>query len=216
MKAVIFIITAIVSYLIGSLNFAIIVSHDLDKDDVRKHGSKNAGLTNVLRTYGKHEAFLTFLGDFLKGIFTTALTKIVFSVLGFSDIAHTAMYFSMLFTVMGHSYPIYFKFKGGKGILTSAACLLVIDWRIFLIIISVFAGLVLITRIVSLASIAAAITAGITATYFGFTGSEKHPVINTILIIAIVIFVIIKHRENIKRLINGTENKLSFGKKKQG
>lgn len=216
MNLIILILIAVCCYLLGSLNFAIIVSNDLNKDDVRNHGSKNAGLTNMLRTYGKHEAFLTFIGDFLKGLVPILIVKYSLPFLGLSEFLLPILYFSMLFIILGHSFPVYYGFKGGKGILTSAACLLAIDWRIFVIIISVFIICLLISKIVSLSSILGAVAAGISGTFFIFKDITKYPILSTLILISVVIFVIVRHKENIKRLIRGTENKLSIGNKKQG
>jgi glycerol-3-phosphate acyltransferase PlsY len=216
MNLIILILIAVCCYLLGSLNFAIIVSNDLNKDDVRNHGSKNAGLTNMLRTYGKHEAFLTFLGDFLKGIIPIFIVRLCLPYFGLSEFLLPVLYFSMLFIILGHSFPVYFKFKGGKGILTSAACLLAIDWRIFAIIISLFLISLLLSKIVSLSSIVGAVAAGVSGTFFIFHDNTNYPVLSCFELIFIVIFVIARHKENIKRLIRGTENKLSIGNKKQG
>lgn len=214
MNLIILILIAVCCYLLGSLNFAIIVSNDLNKDDVRNHGSKNAGLTNMLRTYGKHEAFLTFIGDFLKGLVPILIIKYSLPYSGLSEFLLPILYFSMFFIILGHSFPLYYGFKGGKGILTSAACLLAIDWRIFAIIISLFLVCLLLSKIVSLSSIVGAVAAGVSGTYFIFKDNSKYPVLSCLLLISIVIFVILRHKENIKRLIKGTENKLSVGKKK--
>lgn len=211
METVCFFIIAVISYLVGSLNFAIIVSK-YRNDDVRNHGSKNAGLTNMLRTYGKHAAYLTFVGDFTKGILSIGVAKILCDLFSLSALSGVAGCFAMFFTIMGHMFPVYFSFKGGKGILSSAACLLMIDYRVFLIIISIFLVLVITTRMVSLSSIVAAVAAGISNAFFCFYDKKEYAVVQTVIIAIIAVSVILKHRTNIVRILNGTENKLSFKK----
>ena len=189
----------VLGYLIGSLNFAIIYSK-LKKDDIRNYGSKNAGATNVLRTYGKVPALIVFLLDILKGVVAVLIVRSVFNGEIFECI-------TALGAVLGHNFPVYYKFSGGKGVSTSFAVLCVLHYQVALVALLVFIITVLISRYVSLSSILASVGAVIAAAllydfgvFFYFT-----------LIIAVLC--IIRHHANISRLLKGTENKL--GKKKE-
>lgn len=189
----------VLGYLIGSLNFAIIYSK-LKKDDIRNHGSKNAGATNVLRTYGKVPALIVFLLDILKGVIAVLIVRSVFD----GEIYECT---AALGAVLGHNFPVYYKFSGGKGVSTSFAVLCVLHYEVALIALLVFVITVLISRYVSLSSILASVGAVIASVvlydfgvFFYFT-----------LIIAVLC--IIRHHANISRLLKGTENKL--GKKKE-
>ena len=189
----------VLGYLIGSLNFAIIYSK-LRKDDIRNHGSKNAGATNVLRTYGKFPALIVFLLDILKGVIAVLIVRSVFD----GEIYECT---AALGAVLGHNFPVYYKFSGGKGVSTSFAVLCVLHYQVALVALLVFVITVLISRYVSLSSILASVGAVIAAVvlydfgvFFCFT-----------LIIAVLC--IIRHHANISRLLKGTENKL--GKKKE-
>ena len=122
-------ITALIAYLLGSISFAIIVSKVYAHDDVRKYGSKNAGMTNILRTYGKLPAFFTLLGDFLKGVLAVVIGRWIFSAMGIT--AFDAGYVAGFFALLGHLYPVYFGFKGGKGVLTSLGIILVVNYGSF-------------------------------------------------------------------------------------
>ena len=214
---------AVVSYLLGSLNFAIIVTRIMTGKDIRNYGSGNAGMTNVLRTVGKPAAVLTAVGDLGKGILSALVGEWVFSLavdgLVPNGIVYAflngGMYVGIIFALLGHLFPLYYGFKGGKGILVCGGAILIMDWRVFLTILALFVIFFLITRIVSVGSIAATIGyPTFTCIYQcidkAFTPTEI--VVNTLLATAVAVVVIIMHRENIKRLINGTENR--FGKKK--
>ncbi|MBQ1928264.1 MAG: glycerol-3-phosphate 1-O-acyltransferase PlsY [Clostridia bacterium] len=222
-------ILAAVSYLIGSISFAVIFTNYYAHTDIREHGSGNAGMTNVLRTVGKKPAIFTFICDFLKGVVACLLGKYamlpILSAILNTDLTSVInpLYFAYLaglFCIIGHIYPLYFSFKGGKGVATTAGIFLVLDWRVFLIAIALFLVLVLITRTVSIGSIAAAIAIPILTaifsdktTEYSFTlfGLPQHIII-TIFAVIFAVIVIAKHKENIVRIIHGEEKK--FGKKK--
>ena len=186
-------------YLFGSLNFAIIYSK-LRGDDIRNHGSKNAGATNVLRVYGKAAALLVFLLDVSKGVISVLLVRAVFS----AELLECA---AALGAVLGHNFPIYYKFSGGKGVATSFAVLLILHWEIALIALAAFIITVLISRFVSLSSIVASV-ASVVASFVFYNISEF-----SMLCLFIGVLCVIRHKTNITRLINGTENKL--GKKRE-
>ena len=216
-------LTAVLSYLLGSCNSAIIVVKLLKHEDIREHGSKNAGLTNTLRCYGKFPALLTLIGDLAKGIIAAFISiKLADLMLG-ADFENyyviderTVGYVSGLFSILGHIFPLYYGFKGGKGVLVSCSILLVIDPVTFCIVIPFFIIVVAISRYVSLGSIlAAAVYPVITFCVHMFIyniGTERS-LIHTGLVICTSALLIYMHRSNIQRLRNGTENK--FGSKKK-
>lgn len=207
-----FALTIITSYLIGSINSAIIVTRVIAKKDIRDMGSGNAGLTNVLRTVGKLPALFTLMGDVLKGVIAVIIGKILFSLIGnvggAEDLAMIGGYISGFFAMIGHVFPIYYRFKGGKGILVSVSILLVIDPLVGLILIALFAVLVTATRMVSVGSIAAAFSYPIATYIVHAIKGRENALVEAILAGCIGAVVVFMHRHNIKRIINGTENKL--------
>ena len=190
------------SYLAGCCNGAIITSFLFYHDDIRKHGSHNAGLTNFYRVYGGKFAVCVILIDMLKAFVAVKLGSIVFGE--YLGLRLEGEYFSALFCVIGHIFPAFYSFKGGKGILCSGTLLLLLDWRIALVCWSLFAVLWLTTRYVSLGSVAAAVSLPFT-TYFVF-----HNTACTVLGTCISLLVLWAHRSNIKRLLSGTESKFHF------
>lgn len=208
-------VTAIVSYLFGSLNSAIIVCRVLKHDDIRKYGSKSAGLTNVLRTYGKVAALLTLLCDLVKGIIAVIAARLIVTdilgVLFFGDDLFIG-YIAGICVVLGHVFPLYYGFKGGKGVLTTCATMLAVDPIPTLLCLAVFIILVSITKYVSLGSIVSAIA---NPFFTGFTQILREYdgiVINVIFAAAFSVLIVYKHKSNIIRLKNHEENKLSFKK----
>ena len=191
----------IVPYLIGSFNPAITFSKLFYKEDIRSHGSGNAGATNILRTYGPKMAGLIFAIDFLKAALAVAFGTLVF-------MRHMGGAIAAIFVVMGHLFPVFYKFKGGKGVACTAACILCLSPYAFLILLPLFIVLVAMTRYISLGSISCAFLFPILTKAFGARG-----LISASAVI-IAILVIYMHRENIKRLLNRTESKVSFKKKK--
>ena len=212
---VLYIIVAIMAYLIGSVNFSIIISKKMAGFDVREKGSGNAGTTNVLRTVGKKAAALTLLCDILKGIVPVLLAILIGTVANKLNANIRVDYLAQvagIATVIGHTFPIFFKFKGGKGVASSLGLILIINWQIGLICL-VFALLVMaVTRMVSLGSITAAILFAILI-LFGVS-SQFYIVAGNYIVFGIVLaaVVIFNHRSNIKRILEGTENKLSLKK----
>lgn len=207
-------IIAILSYLLGSLNFGVILSNTVKKEDVRESGSGNAGTTNMLRTYGKTLGLLTIAGDILK---VMVAIWIAFKIMDVEELKVTLdnasdypqvvlKSFAGLFAVLGHIFPCFFKFKGGKGVATSGGMVIMIDWRIALILLVIFALTILITKYVSLGSILMAVF------YPVFIGIFYKDIILVLIATVFTIIVVVAHRENVKRLINHTENKI--GQKK--
>ena len=133
------ILCSLAAYLIGSCNSSIIVVRMWKKEDIRNFGSKNAGLTNTLRCFGKGPALLTLLSDLLKGSLTILIIRIIVSWCGYENDTMTVGYIAGFMVMLGHIFPVYYGFKGGKGVLVGVSVFLVIDWRVFCILIGVFA-----------------------------------------------------------------------------
>ena len=195
-------LVAVLSYLLGCINGAIATSHIFYHDDVRRHGSGNAGLTNFYRNYGAKCAPMVIAFDMLKAVGAVLLGNYFLGyLLGWGA---AGKYFGALFCVIGHMFQVFYGFKGGKGILCSGTLLLLLDWRIALVGWGAFVVLWLTTRYVSLGSVsAAAVFPVMTHVVFG----DAFATAFSVLIAALVLFA---HRENIKRLLNGTENKFRF------
>lgn len=219
------IMTAAVAYLFGSISFAVIFTKMSSKKDIREMGSGNAGFTNVLRTVGVVPAVFTLLFDFLKGVIAGFFGRWLFSMIETSDTALSEEliiyggFIGGIFAIIGHMYPVYFGFKGGKGIVTAAAMMAVTDWRVFLLIVGTFLLVFFISKIISLASITCAALYGVytfaisyfveySYGYFPF----RYVLITSLLALFLGIFVIIKHKENIKRLLKGEEKKITAKK----
>lgn len=201
----VYVLVALVAYLIGSINFAIIFSKKFAGFDVREKGSKNAGTTNVLRTVGKGAAALTLICDILKGVVSVLLAMLAAKIWQGTDI-EILKYLAGLFAIIGHTFPVYYGFKGGKGVATALGVLLIVNPQIGIICLSFALIIMIATRWVSLGSILAATLFPILTIFMVDNIGAK---IISILIGALVIF---NHRSNIARLKNGTESKLSFKK----
>lgn len=205
----IYIIMAVIAYAIGSVNFSIIFSKKFAGFDVREKGSGNAGTTNMLRSVGKGLAALTLICDILKGVVSILIA------IGIGKIAkdikpEIVVQVAGIFAIIGHTFPVYFGFKGGKGVATSLGILLLTNWQIGLICMVFALVLMILTRMVSLGSIMAAVlfpilTIFITDNYI----VEGNYIIFGIIMALIVIF---NHRANIKRIYKGEENRVGFKK----
>lgn len=201
-------VVALVSYLLGSVSFAVIVSRIGAKDDVRNHGSGNAGMTNILRSYGKKMAAFTAIGDFGKGVIAVALGRIIFSLAGIQGI--DAGYIAGLFVILGHLYPLFFGFKGGKGVLTSLGAAVIVSPIPFLVIAGIAIPTVFAVKIVSLISIIGFALYPVVVVAVDLLLDK--PLWGELLFSLIVSSLgIWKHRSNIQRLRAGTEYK--FGQK---
>ncbi len=194
------------SYLIGKYHHM----------DIRQYGSGNAGTTNALRTLGKKAGAMTLIGDMLKCVIAILVVDAVFKN-QYGDILPLLGMYTAAGCVLGHNFPIYLKFRGGKGIAASAGMLLALDWRVFLICAVIFIGLVAVTRYVSLGSMAAYVGALICFIAFGVAGSygmdPSHVVEMNVIMALMTALAIYRHRANISRLMNGTENKLGAKKR---
>jgi len=207
-----YIIIAIIAYLIGSINFSVIISKRMAGFDVREKGSGNAGTTNMLRSIGVKAAAITLLCDILKGVVVILIAILIGNIVDGLDDA-LLVQLAGIFVIIGHTFPIFFGFKGGKGIATSLGVLLMINWQIGLICLVFALILMAITRMVSVGSIAAAILFPVLVVFIG--QNYIVPVNNwsyLIFSIIIAILVLFNHRENLKRIFTGKENKISFKK----
>ena len=210
-----YIVVAILSYLIGSINFSIIISKKVAGFDVREKGSGNAGTTNMLRTVGKKAALITLVCDILKGVISILLALLIGKIAKEANNSILVQIAGIL-VIIGHTFPIFFKFKGGKGVATAVGVLLTTNWQIGLICLIFGLVLIALTRMVSLGSITAAILFPILVLFIktnkyncDIVGQKGNYFIYSLIIAVMVVF---NHRENVKRLLSGTENKLSFKK----
>ena len=205
-----YIIIAIIAYAIGSINFSVLFSRKFAGFDVREKGSGNAGTTNMLRTVGKRAALLTLICDILKGIVSILIALLIGRIVEQVDKA-LLVQIAALCVVLGHTFPIFFEFKGGKGIATSLGILLIINWQIGLICLIFALALIALTQMVSAGTVSAAILFPILSLFIGkefFIVDGNYFVFSLIL----ALFVIFNHRKNIKRILDGNENKISFKK----
>ena len=224
--------TAILAYLLGSLNPAIIITHFKTGKDIRTMGSGNAGFTNVLRSVGVGPAVATIICDYLKGILAVLLGWWIFANLTVTndvspiEYEHYGRYLAGMCVIIGHSFPIYYKFKDGKSVVTANALMLVVDWRVFLITTATFLIIALITKLISLGSTMGAALYPIytlLGTYFFEylpklgTPDElrfRFVMISTACALAVGAMIILRYTENLKRLANGEEKRIKAKKSK--
>lgn len=203
----------IIAYLLGSINFAVIFANIFLKKDVRELGSGNAGTTNVMRTAGFLPGALTFICDVLKGFAACFIGKAIF-IYAYPDTLPWiyVAYMCGVACMLGHVFPIFFRFKGGKGVATSVGIFAVCCPIAIVIGLTVFALMTLITRIVSLSSLVATVT--VISLSIVFYNSEANIVLPALLSITMGLIVFLKHKDNIKRLAKGEEKKISVRRKK--
>jgi len=206
---VLYVIMAIIAYAIGSISFSVIISRKMAGFDVREKGSGNAGSTNMLRSVGKKAALLTLICDILKGV-VAVLIAVLIGKLNPNVNGAILVQVAAFFVVVGHTFPIFFEFRGGKGVATSLGVILLLNWKIGLICLIFALVLMALTRMVSLGSITAAILFPVLTLFI----NECYLVEGNYVIFGVIMaaFIAYNHRSNIKRLLNGTENKLSFKK----
>ena len=209
-----FALAVIVPYLLCGINSAIIVTKIKSGQDIRELGSGNAGLTNTLRTQGKAAAFCVLIGDILKGVLSIVVVHLVFKgIVGIDTYSHTdgwswVNYLAGIFAAIGHVFPVYYGFKGGKGVLVTFAAMLAINWIAGVVPFLIFAAVVAISRYVSLGSIVAAACYPFAVLVFSLLQGDSASWINFGLAACIGAMLIFMHRENIKRLVSHTEKKL--------
>jgi len=222
MFVLLMLITAIPAYLSGSLNGAIIASKVFFRKDIRDFGSGNPGLTNFYRTFGKSGVLLVILIDAIKtiapvifgGFLFAHFTDMVHAEVGplyrFMDITYFGQALAGFFVMLGHCFPLFYKFKGGKGVMAIGCIVIVIDWRLALISWAVFIIITLVTRYVSLGAMLGCIAFPVSMVLLHVGGLAD---LN--IIILCVILVIIRHIPNIKRLVKGEESKLKLKRSKE-
>lgn len=206
-----YVIIVIVSYLIGSINFSIIFSKKFAGFDIREKGSGNAGTTNMLRSVGKGVAALTLVCDILKGVVSILIALLIKHIAKADDsVGSILVQLAGVFVVLGHTFPVFFKFKGGKGVATSLGILLMTNWQIGLICLVFAIVLMILTRMVSVGALAAAILFPVLCVFIG----QYYIVPGNYIVFGIVVacIVIFNHRENLGRIRDGKENKISFKK----
>jgi glycerol-3-phosphate acyltransferase PlsY len=196
-----FLVVVLASYLLGSCNFAIIISGKLFKEDIRTYGSGNAGMTNMLRTYGKKAAALTLFADALKAVVSILIGRLIWGIVG--------AYVAGVACMIGHVFPVFYKFRGGKGVVVAAVTILMTNWRVGLILILFFVILVAGTKYISLGSVMCALIYPLLLPRL----MGNAPQITVLFAFGLMLIIVLKHTSNIKRLLSGTENKISFTKK---
>ncbi len=206
---------AIIPYLLGSVNSAILISKLVYQEDIRNHGSKNAGLTNMHRTFGLKAAGLTLLGDMLKTILSIL---VAFFLFGFSYskafCTNPFAFVAGAAAVLGHVFPVYYGFKGGKGVLVTSTMALMLTPPIFGVLLLIFIGMVAMTKYISLGSVTVALLYPVCLSFYSLTFFLK-PLSFSVASVSILlaVFIVWLHRENLKRIGNRTERKFSFKKK---
>ena len=211
---VVYIIMAIIAYCIGSVNFSVIFSKKFAGFDVREKGSGNAGTTNMLRSVGKKAAAITLVCDILKGVVAIGIAILLGNIPNMNK--ELLVQIAGVAVILGHTFPVFFGFKGGKGVATSLGVLLLSNWQIGLICLVFALVLMILTRMVSVGSCAAAVLFPILTLFINdhYTVLTEGKSGNVYFIYSVIlaVTVLFNHRSNIKRLLNGTENKISFNK----
>lgn len=209
-------ICGLIGYFLGSVSVSVILSVAIFRSDVRKHGSGNAGATNMARVYGLKGGLFVLLGDIFKAFLSMGLAYL-FCYLWDKNPDRYANYMSLAGAacLIGHAFPIYFSFKGGKCVTVGAAIALMVDWRIFLLVIAVFIVVFIFTHIVSISSMCAAL--GLPVLYGVFTACNVADFYVSKLVVSIfaAALIIVLHYKNIGRLLRGEEKKFTFKKKEK-
>ena len=205
--AALYLLLIIAGYLLGSLNAGIIISKLAYRDDIRKYGSGGAGATNMLRTYGKSAAAVTFMLDGIKTVAAVLIGVIFFGNNSDFITIFAGPYIGGLASIVGHSFPVYYKFKGGKSVAAAFFMVLCTQPFIALVCLAIFIGIVWSTKYVSVGSVMSIVVYPLILNRF--TGIGLHNLIAVIIMVLIVL----RHRDNIKRVWAGKENKISFRKK---
>ena len=209
------VLCTVIAYLLGSISASILISKWMYKGDVRNFGSHNAGATNMARVYGLAGGLSVLLGDFLKAVIAMGLPWLLGKLIADFTCADLAYCLAGAGCFIGHAYPIFFGFKGGKGVTVGAAIALMTDWRIFLIIIAVFVLVFVCSHIVSISSISAAAAFAIASVLFFVFKVGGFTLYQMILAIFAGVGVIFLHRANIGRLIRGEEKKFTYKKRSE-
>lgn len=225
-------IGAVLAYLIGSVNTSIIVTRIVAHTDIRTMGSGNAGFTNVLRSVGKIPAIITFVGDFLKGVLSVVIAYVLiacfipsagmFTAEAETFLMNYLVYFISFFCILGHTYPIFYGFKGGKGVVTTASFMLMTDGRILAVALGIFVVVFLLTKTISKCALVNAVCFPISTFLFSyFIDTPQYvpteaglylTILKTFISLVIAVLVIYRHKDNIKRILKGTEKKITASK----
>ena len=205
MKALAYIISAVFAYFVSGLNPAIIMSKAIYKKDIRTCGSGNPGFTNFKRVFGNKYAWFVFVLDILKGAVISVVAGLLFRAYVGSWALGVA--YAGLFAMLGHAFPVYYGFKGGKGFLVCLSTVWFIDWRAGAIATAVLIIMLPLTKYMSLSTMSALVAGAVAVAAFGGGLAVS------IMYAFCVLFVIVRHKQNIVRLVRGTESKFSFGKK---
>lgn len=203
---ILLLLIAAIAYALGAVNGAIIVSRYLYRKDIREFGSGNAGMTNMLRTFGATAALLVIVVDVLKSVIAVLLGGWLFGLAQYPLIGKLFAGFCLM---LGHIYPVYYGYRGGKGVLCTGTAILLFDWRVGLIVLAVFALTVFFTRYVSLGSVVSAVLFPLVTLFFHRDG------LTTILALLAAILIVFKHKENLSRLVMGREPKLQVKEKRK-
>lgn len=210
MEKIYIIAIGLISYLIGSINSSILISKAVTGKDIRKSGSGNAGATNMLRTMGKKYASITLIIDILKGVVALIIARLMQGL----GVEPWAEYIAGVCVVLGHNFPVFFGFKGGKGVATSLGVVMMLDWKIGLAVLIIALAVMATTRYVSLGSIIAAVTF-IVLQIAVMLISGNFNLVSFVCVMILGILLIVRHSANIVRLLNHTENKLGQKKKEE-
>ena len=211
-------ISAAIAYLLGSISFAIPVTRMFIGEDIRSMGSGNAGFTNVLRCVGKPAAIITFIGDFAKGIGSVFIGELVFQLMcaevpNIAETARVGAAVAGLFALLGHLFPLYFGFKGGKGVLISAGIICALDWRSFLVLLILFLMMFALTQTVSKCSLTVAVCYPVVTLLLNLLVYKSDAwLAMTLIAVCFAVVVIYMHRSNIRRILDGTEPKTTVKK----
>ncbi len=205
------------AYFLGSLNSAILVCRIAKGQDIRNFGSNNAGLTNVLRTYGKKLAAVTLICDLAKGVVSVLFARfVVGGLMGITVLGDELFicYLAAFFVMFGHVYPIYYGFKGGKGVLLGATSLLAVDPLSCALALTVFALVLYFSKYVSLSSIFASLSFPVFTALTQMARGYDSYALNAVMVFAMSLIIVYKHKPNIQRLNEGTESKIGSKKPK--
>lgn len=218
---------AVIAYLIGSVNTSIITTRIVAHKDIRTMGSGNAGFTNVLRSVGKGPAIVTFVGDFLKGVLSIGIAWLLLMLCNGDNmelVRRYTFYIAGLACVLGHMYPIYYGFRGGKGVVTTASVMLMTDWRTLVAALVIFGIVFAGTKVISKCALVNAAIYPISTFCFKYfldylpyksvpSASLVFVFFATAITLIVAVLVIYRHKDNIKRIMNGTEKKITAKKK---
>jgi len=209
----VYLIVILIAYCLGSISFSVILGKKLAGVDVRNEASKSAGTTNVLRIIGKQAAAITLICDILKGV-VAVLIAVLFVKINANINGSLLIQYAAVAVILGHTFPVFFGFKGGKGVATAIGVILTMNWEIGLICLVFGLILIALTRMVSVGSLGAAILFPVLVVFLPpthFIVEGSYYIVSAIIIAVLVIY---NHRANVQRLMDGTENRLSFKKNK--